>query len=316
MNILIYGAGALGQAVGCMLSSAGHRVDLVLRRRFIDVLTQKGIRVSGVLGDFVGVGENLRCFSDVSEVKRDYDYCFVSTKSYDTQKAVDDLKSLADHIKYIVSMQNGCGNVELMQKIFGEEKTLGARVITGFEISEPGHVEVTVTADDIHVGGSKAGELHPGAVKLAGILTKAGHPTIAVEDIHSSLFAKLLYNCALNPLAALLGVHYGALSESEHTKKIMNGVIDETFAVISALGGKTPWTDAQEYKNLFYSTLIPATYNHRASMLQDLENNKPTEIDSLVGYVYEQGKLKGLDTPNCSLLTAMIKFKEEKNLLS
>ena len=146
---------------------------------------------------------------------------------------------------------------------------------------------------------------------LRTAIARAGLPCAAVEDIHQSLFAKLLYNCALNPLGAILGVNYGKLSESGETRAIMNNVIDETFQVIRAIGGTLSWESGDQFKKLFYDELIPATYNHRPSMLQDLENNKPTEVEALVGYVSARGKEKGVATPCCSQLASLIRYREQ-----
>ena len=90
----------------------------------------------------------------------------------------------------------------------------------------------------------------------------------------------------------------------------MNAVIDEVFAVIKAMGGSTNWESPEEYKAFFYSHQVPATYNHRSSMLQDLEKGKPTEIDALTGYVSEQGRVFGVPTPVCDTMTRLIRFKE------
>ncbi len=130
-------------------------------------------------------------------------------------------------------------------------------------------------------------------------------------DIHQSLFAKLLYNCALNPLGAILGVNYGKLSEHAETREIMNNVIDETFQVIRAIGGTLPWNNATQFKKLFYEELIPATYDHRPSMLQDLENNKPTEVEALVGYVSSTGREHGVATPCCSQLASLVRYRQQ-----
>lgn len=313
MKILVYGAGALGQALGCMLAADGHQVDLILRQRFIGVLREKGLRVSGIFGAYGPVGE-IGLLPDVSHVEKNYDYALVTTKTYDTAQAVQDLGGIEERIATIVSMQNGCGNIEQLEQRFGSERVLGARVITGFEISEPGAVEITVSADAIHVGGSRPGEIPRSAEVLAEVISSAGHECIAVSDIHQSLFAKLLYNCSLNPLGAILGVHYGALVEREETRTIIDAVISETFSVIAAIGGKTPWRSADEYRDLFYSTLIPATYNHRPSMLQDLENNKPTEVDGLVGYVSAMGAKHKVPTPTCDLLASLVRFKQARPL--
>ncbi len=312
MNFLIFGAGALGQALGCMLAAAGHRTDFILRPRFIQQIAEDGLKVTGILGDFSAPRSNCRLLAGIDQADRHYDYVLLTTKAYDTAAAIRDIATLGDRAASVVSMQNGCGNVELVEGCFGPEKTLGARVITGFTIVRPGLINITVSADAVHVGGSVRGTVPESARLLALLLSRAGHPALAVADIHQSLFAKLLYNCALNPLGAILGVHYGALAERLETRELMNKVIDETFAVITALGGNTPWLDADGYKQVFYSTLLPATYNHRASMLQDLEQGKPTEVDALVGYVSSQGKRLQLPTPTCELLTALVKFKEAR----
>lgn len=310
MNFLIFGAGALGQALGCMLAASGQHVDFILRPRFIKQISEDGLKVTGIFGDFAAPKENYRLLERIDKANRQYDYVLLTTKAYDTTAAIRDIATLGDRAAAVVSMQNGCGNVELVEGCFGPEKTLGARVITGFAIARPGLIAITVSADAIHVGGSVRGTVPDSAHLLAELISRAGHPAQAVTDIHQSLFAKLLYNCALNPLGAILGVHYGALAERQETQGLMNKVIEETFAAITALGGKTPWPDANTYQQLFYNTLVPATYNHRASMLQDLEQGKRTEVDALVGYVSNQGKRYGLPTPTCDLLTALVKFKE------
>jgi len=309
VKILVYGAGALGQALGCMLAADGHEVDLILRERFIPVLQAKGLRVAGMFGEY-GPVTTMGLLPDVSQATKSYDYALVTTKTYDTSQAVEDLGRIEGRVAAIVSMQNGCGNVEQLVDRFGAGRVLGARVITGFEISEPGVVQITVSADAIHVGGSRSGEIPQSAMLLAEAISSAGHECLAVNDIHQSLYAKLLYNCSLNPLGAILGVHYGALTEREETRAIIDAVISETFAMIAAIGGSTPWQSAAEYRETFYSQLIPATYNHRASMLQDLENNKPTEVDGLVGYVSAMGAQHDVPTPTCDLLASLVRFKQ------
>jgi 2-dehydropantoate 2-reductase len=238
----------------------------------------------------------------------------LTTKTYDTDKAIADIVGLSQCYCPVVSLQNGCGNLEKLEERLGRERSLAGRVITGFEIDQPGRVKITVSADAVHIGGCVRGVVPTAAKRLAEALDHAGLPSIAVDDVSQSLYAKLLYNCALNPLGAILGVHYGALSESTETKMIMDQVIEETFAVITAMGGSTPWPNAAAYRKVFYSSLVPATYNHRPSMLQDLENNKPTEVEAMVGYVVIQGKKYGVPTPASDFLAAMVRFKQQQGL--
>ncbi len=315
MRFLIYGAGALGQAIGCMLAADGHQVDLVLRERFIAPIKSDGLEVTGIFGEYLVAGDRLGLLQDIQG--RDgssYDAILLTTKSYDTEAAIADIATLAGCSSPVISLQNGCGNLEKVEQRFGRARSLGARVITGFEITRPGSVRITVSADAVHVGGCVRGEIPTAAHQFAIALAQAGLPSVAVEDIYQSLFAKLLYNCALNPLGAILGVHYGALAESSETRALMDTVIEETFAVISAMGGTTPWSEAAQYKRLFYEQLVPATYNHRPSMLQDLENKKPTEVEAMVGYVVAQGQKYQVPTPCCQLLAALVRFKEQRAL--
>ncbi len=310
MRFLIFGAGAMGQALGCMLAVDGHKVDLVLRHRFVRAVSQEGLRVSGIFGDYVATSGMLGCVEDISLVSGDYDFVLITTKAYDTGRAVDAIASISHCRCPVVSMQNGCGNIEQISQAFGPERSLGGRVITGFEIVGPGQIKITVSADAVHLGAAVAGTIPPAVEKLAAAIDRAGLPCLAVADIYQDLYAKLLYNCALNPLGAILGVHYGALVECEETRTVMDKVIGETFAVIRALGGKTPWADADDYKKVFYERLVPITYDHRPSMLQDLENGKPTEVEALVGYVSAQGRSTGVPAPTCDLLAGLVRCKE------
>lgn len=312
MRILIFGAGAVGQALGCVLSVKGHSVHFIARPRFIDTIRNNGITVTGIFGDYYAIPERIGISETINDVIDDsFDYALVTTKSYDTITAAEELKKLTNPFTP-VSMQNGCGNMEIFEKTFGAEITLGARVITGFEIIKAGIVKITVTADKIHIGGALGGEIPESASVLAEAIDNSGIPCEATKHIRRDLFAKLLYNSALNPLGAILGVHYGSLGDNPETREIMNNVICEVFAVITAMKEKTHWNTPEDYIAYFYGHQIPATYNHRSSMLQDIENGKRTEVDSLTGYVASQGKLLGVKVPVCETLSKLVKFIEKE----
>ncbi|MHB9028478.1 MAG: ketopantoate reductase family protein [Candidatus Latescibacterota bacterium] len=311
MRILVFGAGALGQAVGCLLAADGHTVDLILRERFREAILHEGLAVTGIFGDFRVTPDRIGAHSSIDAVRdRGFDYALVTVKSYDTAAASDALATLADQSFTAVSLQNGCGNLEILLNRFGSNRTLAARVITGFEIGRPGLVGITVTADAIHIGGPASGEIPQSAVRLANAINHSGLPCATTPHIDRDLLAKLLYNSALNPLGAILGVHYGALGDNPHSREIMNRVIGEVFAVIRARGARTHWETPEEYENFFYSQQIPATYHHRSSMLQDLEAGKRTEVEALTGYVSTQGRLHGVPTQVCDTLSDLVRFRE------
>lgn len=313
MRFLVFGAGAVGQAVGCILASDDqkHEIDMIVRERFLPVLKQRGLHVTGLFGEFSAAPGRISAFTDIRDVSAQlYDYVLVTTKSYDTANAIAALKNLGAASAMIVSMQNGCGNMEQFAEVFGGNRVLGARVITGFEINRPGLIRITVSADDIHIGGLREGQMNPAAEKLAESINHAGLPCTATTYVQRDLYAKLLYNCALNPLGAILGVHYGALADNSDSRGIMDAVIDEVFMVIEALGGKTHWDTPGEYRAFFYEQQVPATYNHRSSMLQDIEQGKPTEVDALTGWVGERGREKGIPTPVCDTVSKLVCFRE------
>lgn len=110
-------------------------------------------------------------------------------------------------------------------------------------------------------------------------------------------------------MGALLQVHYGALGEAEDLRGIMDQIIGEAFAVATARGVVLPWRSAREYRDLFYGVLLPATYVHRSSMLQDLERGRRTEIDSINGRVWEYGAERGIPTPFNELVTRLVRWR-------
>ena len=100
--------------------------------------------------------------------------------------------------------------------------------------------------------------------------------------------------------------------ENEYSVKIMNKIIDEIFEVIKASGYKTNWDSPDEYRKIFYSKLVPDTYNHRSSTLQDISKRQKTEIDTLNGKVIELGDKYGVDVSVNKTIYNIIKTIESE----
>jgi 2-dehydropantoate 2-reductase len=124
------------------------------------------------------------------------------------------------------------------------------------------------------------------------------------------VWGKIIYNSALNPLGAILEVPYGKLAENDHTRELMNSIIDEIFEVLAALNQKTLWPDADTYRKAFYSQMVPTTALHHASMLQDIQRGRRTEIDALNGAVVKLGEQYHVDTPVNKVIVSLLKSKE------
>ncbi len=312
--ILIAGAGAIGSILGGMLHLAGHDVTMLGRRAHMDAIARNGLRITGLLGEHTVHG--LKVADDPSQVDRRFGVILCAAKSYDTDSIADALANRLADDGVIVSMQNGLGNIESLSERFGAHRVLGARVIFGAEIPTPGTSHVTVFAQPLAIGPAPSlhrehtGALLECARSLATLIDAAGVPTVAADDIMPVIWTKLLYNVALNPLGALLRLHYGALAADLDLRPILDSAIDEAFTVARALAVALPFTDADAYRDHFYKQLIPTTFDHRPTMMHDLHIRGRTEIGTLNGKIVELAEQLGLEAPTNRMLTRMIRAAE------
>jgi 2-dehydropantoate 2-reductase len=313
---LIAGAGALGSVFGAMLSRGGADVTLLGRPEHMRAVARDGLRVTGLFGEHVAT--RLGTIDDAAKLAGEFDLILFSVKSYDTESMARALDGRLARDGIIVSMQNGLGNIETLIARFGAARTLGARVIFGAELTRPGVARVTVFAEAVAVGPAPklhradAHRLGAPARAIADLLNNAGIPTVAVADVLPILWTKVLYNVALNPLGALLGLHYGALADDPALRDVMDRAIDEAFAVARADGVELPFVDAADYRRVFYERLLPTTYDHRPSMLYDLRERGRTEIDALNGKVVELAERYAIATPTNRVLCALIRASERR----
>jgi 2-dehydropantoate 2-reductase len=335
MKALIYGGGAVGLGIASCLILSGAKVDIIAREGTVSALRRGGLERTGIFGSVEVGPERFEAFASLDELLRlggrrlqdgglnldgefgyDCDYVLVCTKSHGSPAAAADLSRhreiLGDGGK-IVLFQNGWGNAEIFAEHFPKDQIYSARVITGFSRPENNVVEVTVHADSIHLGSLFASDLAPMA-PLAEAITTGGIPAEVVPDVGEDLWAKMLYNCALNPLGAIFGVPYGDLAEVSASREIMEALIGEIFAVMKAAGYRTHWSTPDEYRAVFYERLLPPTARHVSSTLQDIRAKKSTEIEALSGAVVRLGEEVGVPTPTNATLYRMVKFMEARNL--
>lgn len=316
MRFLIFGAGAVGSAFGGFLRKANHPVTLLGRPAALAPLSGQGLRISGIWGD-----HQVRDFtlaSDPRTLRPEYDVILFSVKSYDTLEAAGLLKPLLGPDTIVISLQNGVGNVETLHEVTGHPGILGGRVIFGSALPEPGHVQITVYTEPVMIGfpaAAMASGAHIKAARSAADLIEAsGIPCRYTEEMEKYLWAKMLYNCALNPLGAIHRVPYGALMENREWKAIMDSAVREIFKVARARRIPLFWLRPEEFLQVFYSKLVPDTRHHRSSMLQDLERGRRTEIESLNGIIVRYGEESGVATPvNRELVERIRAFQARKS---
>jgi 2-dehydropantoate 2-reductase len=309
MNIIVIGAGAIGSVLGGFMALSGHKVALVGRAPHMEAIRRQGLLIGGIWGEHVV--RNLSAFTTADDLPwEDWELAIIATKSNDVAAATKQILPYLSDSTLALSVQNGLGGLEAVCEIVGQHRALGGRVIFGVETIAPGEVRVTVYADKVVLGSPGNHVEYQRIEEIAQAFTRAGIPAEATKEIEKFIWGKVLYNCCLNALSALLEVNYGELVEHEETRRIMSEVIVEIFAVAQKRGVVLDWNSPMEYQDLLFGRLIPDTYEHRASMLQDILNGKRTEIDSMNGAVAALAEQLGLDTPANHLLTRLIKAKE------
>jgi 2-dehydropantoate 2-reductase len=309
-QILVAGAGALGSVVGGLLARDGHRVTLLGRRPHMQAVARDGLLVDGLFGTHRVDG--LTCVGHARALDGRYAVILLTVKAFDTAAAAAEVAPYLASDGVLVSLQNGLGNLEAAAHAAGAARVLGGRVIFGAELIRPGHARVTVFADPILIGAPDARDarLAAAAERWAAALDDAGVPTAATDRIVATLWEKVLYSAALNPLGALRGLTYGQLAADADGRAVMDRVIAEAFAVARAEGVALAWPDDAAYREVFYARLVPATAAHRSSMLQDLERGRRTEIDAINGAVAARGAARGVPAPANQALTHLVRARE------
>jgi 2-dehydropantoate 2-reductase len=319
MRALLYGGGAVGLGLASCLLKSGSQVDIIAREKTVRSLRKDGLLRTGIFGQYHAGPVKFGCYMSLEELDgQTFDYVLVCTKSFDSYRAAKDLyeyKSIFNEKTKIVLFQNGWGNAEAFTSFFDRQTVYTARVITGFQRHRPNEVEITVHADSIHIG-SLFGAGLSDVQDLAEVINKGDIPCETTDMIGKDIWAKMLYNCALNPLGAILDVPYGELAEHESTRTIMNSIVGEVFAVMIKAGYETHWESAKDFLEVFYGRLVPDTAEHKSSTLQDIIAKKPTEIDALNGAVIRLAEQFDIPIPCNSVVYYIIKFIEAKSLQS
>lgn len=313
MNILIIGAGAVGIGLAASVKSQGANISILARGDTAKAINENGIKRCGLFTHYSFDNSEFNVYEDYESIESDFsDYIFITSKTTANEDIALNLnqnKRILKEDAKIIIFQNGFGNDETYLKFFPKNKVFSARVITGFKRHERHISEVTVYTEPILIG-SLQKENPKDLQEIADMITSSGINCELTDEIGKYLWAKMLYNCALNPLGAILNVNYGKLTENEYSKELMDRIIDETFEVIKASGHSTLWDTPDEYRDIFYSKLVPDTYEHYSSTHQDIQRKIKTEIDSLNGKVIDLGIKNNVDVSTNKIIYNLIKSIE------
>jgi len=301
VRICVVGCGAVGALFAANLALLDD-VDVWaydVWREHVDAINDDGLTLTGA-GEIVG---RMRATADPAELPP-CDFGIVATKSMQTGAAVAEVAH-AFREGSVCSVQNGVGNEEAIAEQV--ERVMRGTTFPAGKVVAPGRVQWDVKGD------TTIGPFEPRPApmaeieRLADACTRAGMPTKAVTDARGPQWRKLIFNAATNPIGALTGLTHGRVCEDPSLRALVTALVDEGKAVASA---QAISLDEDPEGLIDYAARPDVAYDHKASMLQDVEARRQTEIDFLNGGVARFGRDHGIPTPLNDAVTALIKAME------
>ena len=301
MRVTIVGCGAVGSLFAANLAQLDD-VEVWafdLDREHVAAMNEHGLRLSGA-GEIVG---KLSATTDAAELPPS-DFGIVATKCMHTAAAIEATAGAFANGS-VCSVQNGVGNEETLAQHV--ERVIRGTTFPAGRVVEPGHVQWDVKGD------TTIGPFEPSPAptadveQLADACTRAGMPTEAVADARGPQWRKLIFNAATNPIGALTGLTHGRVVEDAGLRRLVSQLVDEGRAVAAAQGIEL---DADPEELIDHAARPDVAYDHKASMLQDVEARRPTEIDYLNGGIARFGREQSVPTPMNDAVTALIKGLE------
>lgn len=306
MRAAIYGAGSLGTILGAYITKNGGKIELINRNKaHVEALQKSGAKVTGT----VNFSQPVKAYTP-AEMSGTYDIIFLMTKQQQNSEVVNYIKDFLAPDGVVVTLQNGIPEIEIGE-IVGEERVLGCTVAWGATMKGPGVCELTSAPDSLTFSlGSLQPTPHPHLNTVKALLELMG-PTEIDKNFIGSRWSKLLINSAFSGMSAVLGCTFGEAAGNKASRRIVQALIKECIDVCAAGNIKIEPVQGKDivklldYKNCikkaFSFFIIPiAIRKHaklKASMLQDIEIGKKTEVDAINGVVGIYGRKVGVPTP-------------------
>lgn len=300
MKIAIIGAGAMGSIFGAALSESGHETTLV---DVAEPLVEK-INADGIVVESADSERTVRiaATTDPAEIGV-VDLVVFFVKCYHTAAAAESARPLVGEGTIVASLQNGWGNGEILAEQFGAERlVVGVTYNSGTvrELGRVAHTGVAATLVGAYEGSPDK------AQPLADALNGAGFETSLSETIITEIWKKLILNAATLPTSALTGLSIAPLGEPGPTLDLVDELAIEATAVARARGYEIDPEERVEAIN----ALLPRGGSGKASMLQDFEAGRRSEIDVINGAVVKAAAEAGIDVPLNRAMVGLVKGNE------
>jgi len=330
LRIGIIGAGSIGSLFGGYLAnikSESYELDVIFfcQREHKEAINKRGLRILKNQGveEIINIlaYENEKILEKKLELNNSFrfDYIFLTTKTYDMEKAVIQYKKLIDVSNCLVILQNGIGNEDIISKYISKSKLVRIVTSNGAFLESPGNLIHTGDGftktgfpflEDIRNNRAELAKSNENLGLLKELLQLAGLETEIVKDINKESWEKVFVNVGINAFGALTNLTNGQLLESEGLKHLMAQAVEEAVQVAKMKKIKLSNKDfiAETYD------VAKKTSENKNSMLQDILNGMATEIDFINGKVLIYAKELGIKVPINELLTHLIKELESSSI--
>ena len=302
MRVCVVGCGAVGSLFAANLAQLDD-VEVWaydLAREHVDAINQYGLRLSGA-GEIVG---RLRATFDADELPA-CDFGIVATKAMHTEAAIAATAHAFADGGCVATVQNGIGNEESLARHV--DRVIRGTTFPAGRVIGSGHVQWDVKGD------TTLGPFEPRPApmdqigRLADACTRGGMPTHAVPDARGPQWRKVVFNAATNPVGALTRLTHGRVCERPELRRVVSALVDEGKAVAAAQGIDL---DADPEELIDHAARPDVAYDHKASMLQDVEARRPTEVDYLNGGIVRFGERHAVPTPLNAAIWALVRGLE------
>ncbi len=307
-RIYVLGAGAVGCYFGGMLARAHHDVTFIARPERARALNDVGLEM-----DCIGFHETVqvRASSDLS-VLSDADLVLLSVKSLDTERTMEQVKSILPSKAVILSLQNGVANIDMATKIvanpiYAAVVYVAAGMIGQTTMKHHGRGELLI-------GNSAQADPSDEQIlqEISRLFEGSGVPCSIAPQIKRDMWLKFLVNCSFNAISGIGQISYGEMFKSPSTVRLIEEITKEFLGIAALENVNITLSEALAANNAIATSMVTQV----SSTAQDLARGKMTEIDLLNGYIVELGKRYGVATPYNESVYALVKMIESQIKLS
>lgn len=233
----------------------------------------------------------------------DSEAIFICAKSYDTENILKSIKGLVKENTFVISLQNGLGNLQLMSEYIDSDRIIGG--VTAQEaILEDGRIKHINKGETVI--GQDSGKILGGIRDISSLLNKANFPAKISKDINSVIWSKLIIDVGISAISAITKLRNGMLVKNERTREMVRRAVSEAAKVAKRKRVKLAYDDPIQK----VESVCRATADNLSSMLQDFLNREPTEIDFINGAIVRQAKSLNIEAPMNEMLTELVKTIE------